>query len=134
MISETISVDHVIEVLNRATESDKSAILALVNTRVFCNRKLADDPTIQVRDTLDGTYLVGVLGILNGLFGVDKSGYGAIAIEYEVVCPEGHVVENGKVVGHQCTECGRSLELGSFLGFRRMRREDLKGQVSGWLR
>jgi len=83
MIKETITVDEVIDILNGAIVMDREAIDALVNQRIECNESLADHPHIQVRPgkSLSGTAIwsVGLLGILNGLFGIDDiSGYGAI--------------------------------------------------------
>jgi len=79
MIHQTISIGHAVKVLNRALESDPVAIQVLINTRVPCNDKLRRDPTIQVvKDSM-----VGLLGIINGLFGTDVDGYGTIAAKFE---------------------------------------------------
>jgi hypothetical protein len=77
MIKESITVDETIEFLNILLLIDQKAIQGLVNARVICSEKLASHPTVQVNG--DGeNYIVGLLGILNGLFGIDKKGYGAI--------------------------------------------------------
>jgi len=79
MIHSTISIGHAIKVLNRALESDPVAIQVLIDARVPCNDKLRMDPTVQVsKDSM-----VGLLGIINGLFGADFDGYGTIAAKYE---------------------------------------------------
>lgn len=67
------AIDAAIAVLNQALEADPEAVAGLVNHRVPCNAKLAAHPTIQVGP--DG---VGLLGILNGLFGADPRGWGFI--------------------------------------------------------
>lgn len=78
MIRDWVTVDDALAVLNRAVASDPEAISALLEQRVPCNKALADDPTIQVASK-DGAYHVGILGILNGIFGTDEDGWGPIA-------------------------------------------------------
>ena len=69
-------------VLNRILEADRTAVSELVRTRIRCNEKLADDPTVQVGKFSD-VYQVGLLGVVNGLFGVDAKSWGAIAAVVE---------------------------------------------------
>ena len=77
MIKENISLDETIEFLNILLLIDQEAIQNLVNARVICNNRLARHPTVQVYG--DGENLVvGLLGILNGLFGTDDKHHGAI--------------------------------------------------------
>ncbi len=78
MIREQVSIDDVIALLNQATELDRAAISALLATRVPCNRELSDHPTIQSGATETG-FEVGILGVLNGIFGTDERGWGPIA-------------------------------------------------------
>jgi len=82
VINEKVSVDDIIRILNSAVSDDKNAINELVNTRVVCNKKLADHESIQV-GKIDGKYRVGILGILNGIFGVDENEWGVIAAEFD---------------------------------------------------
>jgi len=80
-------------VLNSAVELDKDAIHKLVEFRVRCNAALAMHPTVQVRTdkesnslgaaTLVNVYRVGLLGILNGLLGVDEFGQAYLAGKYD---------------------------------------------------
>ena len=74
------SVDQAIAVLNRALEADPDAMRDLVNRRVECNEKLASDESIQVGQYAPGRYRVGLLGIVNGLFGIGEDGYGHITL------------------------------------------------------
>ncbi len=80
MISTECSIDNVIKILNEALKLDSGAINELINCRVRCNERLADHKTIQVhRESFDSNiFTIGLLGILNGLFGVDKNFYGGI--------------------------------------------------------
>jgi len=77
MIKQTITIDEVITLLNELIALDKSAVAALLANRVPCNKALADHPTVQVGLQND----VGMLGVINGLFGVDDDGLGAICYE-----------------------------------------------------
>jgi hypothetical protein len=55
----------------------------LINVHVACNQAMADHPTVQVAQLEDGTFAVGLLGILNGLFGADENGQGYIAAGHD---------------------------------------------------
>lgn len=68
----------IIALLNEASMVDRAAIRALVEHRVPCNCGLADHPTIEVGCTEDGDPRVGMIGIINGLFGVDEDAYGPV--------------------------------------------------------
>lgn len=73
-----LAADRAIDMLNDALQRDPVAISALVAARVPCNEVLADHDTIQVWFK-DGEYRIGLLGVLNGLFGKHNDGYGRIA-------------------------------------------------------
>lgn len=68
---------RIVTFLNELLEIDRPAIAALLANRVTCNQALADHPTVQV-GAQHGGYHVGMLGILNGLCGIDDKGYGPI--------------------------------------------------------
>jgi len=83
----------VVDLLNDCFKRDPQAINALIANRVLCNGALADHPTVQVRmETHEGgyTYRVGLLGMLNGIFGVDDDGQGAIVM---------YIDDAGKLIG-----------------------------------
>lgn len=73
--------ERVITLLNELVEIDRDAIEKLVNYRVACNRKLGEHPTVQV-GIEDDVHRVGLVGILNGVVGVDDYLNGAVAVEY----------------------------------------------------
>lgn len=87
------SAQHFVDVLNRVHESDPTVLPALIAHRVPCNNILAKDPTVQVglipsngTDTIYADvdrYEVGLLGILNGITGVNAWHYGYIAAVYD---------------------------------------------------
>lgn len=127
-IRKSLSVNQAIELLNSAVAADDIAMECLIESRVECNKALADHPTIQVAGHGTGTYTVGLLGILNGLFGISETGFGIIAANYEVNCPEGHDQSERKVsVGNKCEDCDNKLILGKLLNFEKMPDEYLKG-------
>lgn len=92
-----VTVDQVVELLNAALLLDRTAITNLVQTRVDCNKKLSEHQTIQVglapgfdADDKHLEYEVGILGLINGLFGIDERQWGAIAAEMDKA---GHVMQ-----------------------------------------
>ncbi|MDO8715320.1 MAG: hypothetical protein Q7J73_00660 [Dehalococcoidales bacterium] len=74
---------YVVKYLNELLEIDRDAISNLIASRVECNEKLSNHPTVQVGTREDGKYEVGLLGILNGLFSVDENEYGEIYMVVE---------------------------------------------------
>lgn len=79
---DTIDLDSVITYLNELIAIDKPAIAALLANRVPCNEYLAEHPTVQV-SAQHGGYHVGMLGIINGMFGVNRQGFGLIRYVFE---------------------------------------------------
>lgn len=79
----SVTLDETIEFLNELLKYDKPAIARLLQKRTSCNEDLSNHPTVQVGGR-DGTYVVGVLGILNGLFGINKNGWGEIIAVYDL--------------------------------------------------
>jgi hypothetical protein len=73
---------EIVDFLNALVETDRDAVRALFNSRVPCNQKLADDPTVQVRayglEDKPHDFEVGILGLLNGFVGIDDDGCGLI--------------------------------------------------------
>ena len=86
---EPVSVDKAIDVLNRIHSADPSVLSNLIFSRVPCNEELANDPSVQVGvvpkkyELDDELWEVGLLGIINGIFGVDEDGYGYIAANFD---------------------------------------------------
>jgi hypothetical protein len=139
MIRKKASVDDVLEVLNRALKADPEAITTLRETKVPCNEELAKDSEIQCGKTKEpgvihdvwgeepvevggrDVYTIGFLGLLNGFFGIDeRTGHGAIAAAYEVICPNCKLDTKGKrglKVGDACPNCTVGLELGALKKF-----------------
>ena len=91
MYRESITIEDALEVLNRATKADPQAMRELVAARMPCNAALRDDPTIQVSGSGSDDAEVGLLGIINGMFGIDEDGWG----------PLGAVMNNGALIGFE---------------------------------
>ena len=70
-MNESVTIDGAVKLLNEMLAADVGATAALIANRVPCNKALADHPTIQVHRQHDVTF-VGLLGVINGLFGVDS--------------------------------------------------------------
>ncbi len=76
MLKDAITARDVVDFLNEALRIDPEAVTALMSQRVGASVALADHPSIQVRKH-DGepSFTVGMLGLLNGLFGTIEGGY-----------------------------------------------------------
>ena len=87
MSTETITVESVIETLNRFLRTDPKACAAFIETEIPCNKSLADDPSIRVRSKGDNTYRVRLLGVINGILGPIQhgkfAGWGPICVVME---------------------------------------------------
>ncbi len=79
---DMVLASRIIEYLNELLELDRSAVAALVANRTPCNTALAGHPTCQVVRQHRG-YSVGLLGVLNGLCGIDERGRGLIAAYFD---------------------------------------------------
>lgn len=87
MLRNSVSIQDTIDFLNALIDLDDAAIHGLISTRILCNEALANHSTVQVGQE-NNVNIVGILGLLNGLFGIDDNGWGPITIVYE----------NGRVV------------------------------------
>lgn len=82
MDEKQVTLTHALSVLNRIHALDPTVMPALIGYRVPCNDALAADPTVQVGSSGE-KYEVGLLGILNGLFGVDENDWGFIYARFD---------------------------------------------------
>jgi hypothetical protein len=82
-IKSSITIEEAVDFLNELRVTDAAAIQSLFSMRTSCNEKMADHPTVQVGTIGTSTYyIVGLIGIINGLFGVDDDGIGRITVDY----------------------------------------------------
>lgn len=99
-LKTSITPQDAVDLLNSMVAADQLATHVLVEDRQPCNELLAQHPTVQVSGTKrtendDIKYEVGLLGVINGLFGVDDTGYGAIEANFDA---------GGNLVGFQVRE------------------------------
>lgn len=83
IIKESVTLQETVDFLNELLVTDPTAISSLFSVRLACNKKLADHETVQVGALSKSFFQVGMIGILNGLFGIDKYGWGHISADYE---------------------------------------------------
>lgn len=77
-IRRTVSIDDVISFLNELFAIDADMVTSMIVNRTPCNQAMANHPSVQVWEW-EGETKVGLIGILNGLFGCDNDGTGPIA-------------------------------------------------------
>ena len=63
-----VTIDETVDFLNELIETDRVAMQSLARKAAKCNEALAEHPSVQV-GAHGGGYYVGLLGVLNGLFG-----------------------------------------------------------------
>lgn len=78
MLNSFVTAQDAVNLLNEAAKLDPHAVEALIKARIPANEALQNHPTIQCSSA------IGVLGMLNGLFGVfpeghPKAGWGPIS-------------------------------------------------------
>lgn len=76
-------IKKVISFLNSLLVIDRKAIETLLNVKVLCNKQLGEHETVQTYNLGNGDYCVGLLGLLNGLFGLDKWNRGPIIAVFD---------------------------------------------------
>lgn len=83
-IKQSVSVEEVVDFLNECLKLDRSATTELVSTAKVetTTDAFPDHPTIQCGVSKEGKVTIGIIGLLNGLFGAYTDGpkkrYGAI--------------------------------------------------------
>lgn len=78
-MSDPVTIDVAIERLNSMLAADPVVMHSLMNIRVTTNKTMADHPTAQVLP-VNGMYMIGLLGVINGIFGADDGDIGYIAM------------------------------------------------------
>ena len=82
MVKNKVTIQETVDFLNSILKIDPLVITALFSMRISCNEKLKNHETVQVG--VDGGYSqVGMIGILNGLFGKDQYKWGHICADYD---------------------------------------------------
>jgi hypothetical protein len=82
MYKTQVSSYDIVNFLNELLKLDNDMINCLCFQRIPCNQLIVNHPSVQVSQ-INNNFCVGLLGILNGLIGVDKEHYGCIQTETE---------------------------------------------------
>lgn len=91
MIKRLITAQDVCDLMNDLLQLDRSCVNEMIKTRFRCNQDTADHPTVQVRKYPEDEYFtVGLIGILNGLFGIREDGFGGLCYECD---EDGNVIK-----------------------------------------
>ncbi|MDO8640823.1 MAG: hypothetical protein Q7R33_04715 [Nitrosarchaeum sp.] len=89
MLKKNITAKQVCNTLNELLKLDPKCAHDLVSYRTKCNKAVADHPTIQVQQFMvDKFPKIGIIGLINGMFGIRNDGMGAICFE----------IQNGKIL------------------------------------
>ena len=83
MFKESVTIQDAVDLLNEMLKADSHATASFIALQTPCNNELAEHPTIQANGYGPTAPSIGPLGVINGLFGVDEKGYGAIAAVYD---------------------------------------------------
>ena len=94
MLKQSITPSDVCDLLNELLKLDYDCANELVSYRQQCNESVAAHQSIQVQQYKDDPFpKVGIVGVLNGMFGIRDDGMGAICFE----------IDNGKILGFKIT-------------------------------
>jgi hypothetical protein len=86
MLKETVSAQDVCDLLNELLLLDPICVNNLISNRVECNESIANHPTAQVHQYIDDeSPKIGLLGVLNGLFGTGEDGRGILFCEVDLI-------------------------------------------------
>jgi hypothetical protein len=85
MTRQEVSIEDAIAYLNELLALDAKAMGAMIGSGMPCNDALRDHPTALVLATgpTGSNARIGILGLLNGLFGVRDDGLGEISAVFE---------------------------------------------------
>jgi hypothetical protein len=98
MLKQSVTPQDVCDLLNELLKLDYDCAHGLISYRQQCNESVATHQSIQVQQYNGDTFpKVGIIGVLNGVFGIRDDGMGAICFE----------VDNGRVLGFKLTPSTR---------------------------
>jgi len=88
-VKDSVTIIETVKFLNELVELDPVAINAIFSMHIGCTKAMADHPTVQVGVLAQDYFTVGLIGILNGLFGADEYQWGHISAD----------IDDGKITG-----------------------------------
>lgn len=84
MLKQSVTPQEVCDLLNELLKLDYDCIHKLLSHREVCNDLVANHPTVQVQQRCGDEFpSVGIVGIINGLFGISEEGMGALCYEID---------------------------------------------------
>lgn len=75
---DEISAQYVVDFLNELVRLDKYALTDMMTERISVNKELMNHPTVLVKELVEGVPEIGLLSIINGMFGLEDE---TVAIE-----------------------------------------------------
>ena len=102
-------LQHAVDLLHRMTMRDPQSVKRLVETRVPVDALLTCEPALKLRYE-GGEFRMGLLEVLNALFGGEPKGDGPIVPVYALTCIDcgAHSGANGRTPT-RCPECGGTI-------------------------
>ena len=68
---DEISAQYVVDFLNELLRMDKYALTDMMSERISVNKELKNHPTVKVKELVEGVPEIGLLSIINGMFGLE---------------------------------------------------------------
>jgi len=66
-----ISAQYVVDFLNELVRLDKYALTDMMSERISVNKELKNHPTVMFKELVEGVPEIGLLSIINGMFGLE---------------------------------------------------------------
>jgi hypothetical protein len=122
MISDFITVERAIELLNDLYEQDPEAMERFLMNGVPCSEKVVIEGDVIVQtvapehvDEVGSEHLYGLLAVINGMFGHEE-GTGPIQLNFIAACPgECDLKDTEAKMGDKCPVCGKHELIGQGL-------------------
>lgn len=68
---DEISAQYVVDFLNELVRLDKYALTDMMSERISVNKELKNHPTVLIKELVEGIPEIGLLSIINGMFGLE---------------------------------------------------------------
>lgn len=68
---DEITAQYVVDFLNELVRLDKYALTDMMSERISVNKELKIHPTVLSKELVEGEPEIGILSILNGMFGLE---------------------------------------------------------------
>lgn len=68
---DEISAQYVVDFLNQLLRLDKYALTDMMSERISVNTELKNHPTVQFKELVEGVPEIGLMSVINGMFGLE---------------------------------------------------------------